>query len=194
MAQYIVKRLLAMIPVLIGVSLVVFFAIRVVPGDTATIILGEGASQEDVDALRHDLGMDRPLVIQYLDWLGNAARGDFGTSVRTGIPVLEEIGRRMTIMRSVDDWAVAMQAVYVELYRITRPGGWVAFEVGEVRRGAVRLVEVVAPLGTAAGFECQAVLINAQQFTKTANIWGISNNRLGTNTNRIVIFRKPERQ
>ena len=59
-----------------------------------------------------------------------------------------------------------------------------------MRRGAVRLEEVVAPLGMAAGFECEAVLINAQRFTKTANIWGISNNRLGTNTNRIAIFRK----
>ena len=103
----------------------------------------------------------------------------------------EEIGRRMTIMRSVEDWSTAMQAVFVELYRITRPGGWVAFEVGEVRRGEVRLEEIVAPLGTNAGFACEAVLINAQQFTKTANIWGISNNRMGTNTNRIAIFRKP---
>jgi len=102
-----------------------------------------------------------------------------------------DIGRRMTILRSVDEWAVAMQSVFAELYRITRPGGWVAFEVGEVRRAAVRLEEIVAPLGTAVGFECQAVLINAQRFTKTANIWGISNNRLGTNTNRIAIFRKP---
>ncbi len=102
----------------------------------------------------------------------------------------EEIGRQMTMMRSVDDWAASMQTVFTELYRITRPGGWVAFEVGEVRRGEVRLEEVVAPLGMAAGFDCQAVLINAQQFTKTANIWGISNNRLGTNTNRIAIFRK----
>ena len=102
-----------------------------------------------------------------------------------------DIGRRMTLNRSIDDWAQAIQAVFVELYRITRPGGWVAFEVGEVRRASVRLEEVVAPLGIAAGFECQAVLINAQSFTKTANIWGISNNRLGTNTNRIVIFRKP---
>ena len=103
----------------------------------------------------------------------------------------EDIGRRMTILRSVDDWAVAMQSVFAELYRITRPGGWVAFEVGEVRRAEVRLEEIVAPLGAAVGFECQAVLINAQRFTKTANIWGISNNRLGTNTNRIAIFRKP---
>jgi hypothetical protein len=101
------------------------------------------------------------------------------------------IGRRMTIVRSVEEWAAAMQAVFGELYRVTRRGGWVAFEVGEVRRGEVRLEEVIAPVGMAAGFECQAVLINAQRFTKTANIWGISNNRLGTNTNRIVIFRKP---
>ena len=102
----------------------------------------------------------------------------------------EEIGRRMTISRTVEEWSAAMQRVFKELYRITRPGGWVAFEVGEVRRASVRLEEVVAPLGMNAGFECQAVLINAQSFTKTANIWGISNNRLGTNTNRIVIFRK----
>lgn len=102
----------------------------------------------------------------------------------------DEVGRRMTISRDVDDWAAAMQKVFLELYRVTRGGGWVAFEVGEVRRGAVRLEEVVAPLGINAGFECQAVLINAQSFTKTANIWGISNNRLGTNTNRIVVFRK----
>ena len=102
----------------------------------------------------------------------------------------EEIGGRMTISRSVDEWADVMQAVFNELYRITRPGGWVAFEVGEVRRGAVRLEEVVAPIGTTAGFECQAVLINSQRFTKTANIWGISNNRLGTNTNRIAVFHK----
>ena len=102
----------------------------------------------------------------------------------------DEIGRRMTISRSVDEWSAAMQAVFAELYRVTRPGGWVAFEVGEVRRGALRLEEIVAPLGIAAGFECQAVLINAQRFTKTANIWGISNNRLGTNTNRIAVFRK----
>jgi DNA modification methylase len=103
----------------------------------------------------------------------------------------EEIGRRMTILRNVDEWAAAMQSVFNELYRITRPGGWVAFEVGEVRRAEVRLEEIVAPLGMAAGFDCEAVLINTQRFTKTANIWGVANNRLGTNSNRIAIFRKP---
>lgn len=103
-----------------------------------------------------------------------------------------EIGRRMTLLRNVDEWAAAMQSVFNELYRITRPGGWVAFEVGEVRRAEVRLEEIVAPLGMTAGFDCEAVLINTQRFTKTANIWGVSNNRLGTNSNRIAIFRKPQ--
>jgi methylase of polypeptide subunit release factors len=103
----------------------------------------------------------------------------------------EEIGRRMAISRSVDEWSAVMTSVFAELYRITRPGGWVAFEVGEVKRGAIRLEEIVAPIGIASGFDCEAVLINSQRFTKTANIWGISNNRLGTNTNRIAVFRKP---
>jgi hypothetical protein len=101
-----------------------------------------------------------------------------------------DIGRRMTISRTVEEWSAVMRSVFDELYRITRAGGWVAFEVGEVRRGAIRLDEVVAPLGIAAGFNCEAVLINSQRFTKTANIWGVSNNKLGTNSNRIAIFRK----
>jgi hypothetical protein len=90
----------------------------------------------------------------------------------------------------VEEWAAAMTPVFAELHRITQRGGWVAFEVGEVRRGAVKLEEVVAPLGVNAGFSCEAILINTQRFTKTANIWGVSNNKLGTNSNRIVLFRK----
>jgi hypothetical protein len=104
----------------------------------------------------------------------------------------EAIGGRITMAREVEDWAAAMAPVFAELYRVTRAGGWVAFEVGEVRRGAVKLEEVVAPLGINAGFSCEAILINAQRFTKTANIWGVSNNKLGTNSNRIVLFRKTQ--
>ena len=102
----------------------------------------------------------------------------------------DAIDARITMSRTVDEWAAEMARVFRELYRVTRPRCWVAFEVGEVRRGSVRLDEVVAPLGISAGFECIAILINAQSFTKTANIWGVRNNALGTNSNRIVLFRK----
>ncbi len=71
-----------------------------------------------------------------------------------------------------------------------RPGGHVAFEVGEVKRGKLRLEEVVIPAGIDAGLEPVLVLVNAQEFTKTANCWGVTNNSKGTNTNRVVVFRK----
>ena len=102
----------------------------------------------------------------------------------------DNIAARATMSRTIEEWNAQMARVFAELHRVTRRGGWVAFEVGEVRQGKLRLDEHVVPLGTAAGFQCQAVLINQQRFTKTANIWGVGNNRLGTNTNRIVVLRK----
>jgi ubiquinone/menaquinone biosynthesis C-methylase UbiE len=84
-----------------------------------------------------------------------------------------------------------MTQVLREVARVLRPGGHVAFEVGEVRGGAVKLEEAVLPCGLSAGLEPRMVVINAQQFTKTANCWGVRNNSKGTNTNRIVVFRRP---
>jgi hypothetical protein len=74
---------------------------------------------------------------------------------------------------------------------VVRRGGHVAFEVGEVHAGKTRLEETVLPCGVAAGFAPELVLINDQKFTKTANCWGVDNMSKGTNTNRIVLFRKP---
>ncbi len=102
----------------------------------------------------------------------------------------EALGRAITQARTVAAWSEAMGRVFRELARVTAPGGHVAFEVGEVRKGTVQLEEAVLPLGAAAGLEPVAVLLNRQTFTKTANIWGIANNARGTNTNRIVLFRK----
>ena len=102
----------------------------------------------------------------------------------------DEITSRVTMSKTVDEWCSVVAGVFEELYRITKINGWVAFEVGEVRNGRVKLDEYVVPLGVRAGFECKGILINKQQFTKTANIWGINNNSAGTNTNRIVIFYK----
>ena len=83
-----------------------------------------------------------------------------------------------------------MTEVFVELERLLRPGGHVAFEVGEVNKGTIRLEEAVIPCGMKAGLSPEFVLINDQQFTKTANCWGVDNRVKGTNTNRIVVFRK----
>ena len=93
---------------------------------------------------------------------------------------------------SLDGWCRVMQEVFYELYRVTRPGGWIAFEVGEVRKGKVHLEEHVVRLGRTAGLACHGILLNRQRFTKTANIWGITNNTRGTNSNRVVLLHKPE--
>ena len=98
---------------------------------------------------------------------------------------------KLTILKKIDDWRAAMTSVFFELHRVLSPGGHVAFEVGEVRGGRVRLEEHVIPCGVHAGLEPMLVLINAQEFTKTAACWGVDNNLKGTNTNRIVLFRKP---
>ncbi len=100
---------------------------------------------------------------------------------------------RITMARRLEDWQAAMAAVFRELFRVLRSGGHVAFEVGEVKGGTLRLEEAVIPCGASAGLDPLAVVVNDQAFTKTANCWGVSNNRKGTNTNRIVVFRKPGR-
>jgi hypothetical protein len=96
----------------------------------------------------------------------------------------------VTLAKQIDVWQAFVERTLSEVRRTLRPGGHVAFEVGEVRGGALRLEELVIPAGLAAGLEPVLVLINAQVFTKTANVWGVSNNRKGTNTNRIVLFRR----
>jgi len=103
---------------------------------------------------------------------------------------IKQVAANITMSKTVEEWGAKMQSVFNELYRVTKKGGMVAFEVGEVHKGKVKLEEVVIPLGLNAGFNCDAILINQQQFTKTANIWGVNNNTSGTNSNRIVVFRK----
>lgn len=103
---------------------------------------------------------------------------------------INEFGKKITMLKSIDKWNKFMGEHFTELYRITKPGGWVCFEVGEVNKGRDKLDEYIVPIGLEMGFFCKGILVNSQVFTKTSNIWGISNNKSGTNTNRIVLFQK----
>jgi hypothetical protein len=103
---------------------------------------------------------------------------------------VSEVERKISLCRDVETWSDMMSHVFDELYRVTVPGGWVAFEVGEVNNGKVKLDEYVVPLGIESGFTCAGVMVNSQDFTKTSNIWGVDNMKTGTNTNRIVLFNK----
>jgi len=105
---------------------------------------------------------------------------------------VSEVESKISLCRTVESWSELMSSVFDELYRVTVPGGWVAFEVGEVNNGKIKLDENVVPLGLDSGFICAGIMVNSQDFTKTSNIWGVSNMKTGTNTNRIVLFHKPK--
>jgi ABC-type dipeptide/oligopeptide/nickel transport system permease component len=95
MTSLIIRRLLLTIPVLLGVATLVFSLIHLVPGDPAQAMLGEGASPDDIRQLRNRLGLDRPLLVQYSDFLAGLARGDLGVSLRLDRPVVSVIAERL---------------------------------------------------------------------------------------------------
>ena len=97
---------------------------------------------------------------------------------------------RFTQSRKAGDWAVQMTLVFVELARVLRADGHIAFEVGEIHGGKLPMEDLVIPAADQAGLRAEFVLINAQEFTKTANCWGVSNQSKGTNTNRVVVLTK----
>ena len=97
MLQLIGRRLLATVPLLLAVSVVVFSFIHLLPGDPAVLFLGEEATPENLARFRAKLGFDRPLVVQYGEWLGHAVQGDLGRSVRTNQPVVSAIVERLPV-------------------------------------------------------------------------------------------------
>jgi ABC-type dipeptide/oligopeptide/nickel transport system permease component len=110
MLRFLVRRLLLTIPVLLGVATLVFLLVHLVPGDPAQAMLGDSASEEDVERLRESLGLNAPLLEQYAAFLAGLARGDLGRSFRYGTPVTAEIGSRLwrTVQLAVAAMAVAV--------------------------------------------------------------------------------------
>ncbi len=92
---YIARRLLGAVPVLLGVSFVVFFAMQLVPGDIAKSLLGPLATEETVEEFRRYLGLDEPIIVQYGKWLWHALQGDLGRSFSNNMPVTELLGQRL---------------------------------------------------------------------------------------------------
>ncbi|GGA36319.1 ABC transporter permease [Paenibacillus physcomitrellae] len=91
MNSYVVKRLLVLIPVLVGMTLIVFSIIHAIPGDPAETILGQKATEQSKEALREQLGLDKPWLQQYFMYLGDLLKGDLGESIRTKVPIAKEI-------------------------------------------------------------------------------------------------------
>src|SRR4051812_23119344 len=95
MLRYTLRRLLQLIPVLIGISMMTFAILRLIPGDPVALMAPSDASVEDIDHLRAEFGLDQPLPVQYIAYVKNALQGDLGRSLRTRDPVLETLMRRL---------------------------------------------------------------------------------------------------
>jgi len=139
MWQYLIKRLIAAVLVLVGVSFVVFLVLHLTPGDPAQILLGPLATPDDLTRLRQELGLDRPVLIQYSRWASHVVRGDFGRSIVLRRAVLPELARRLkaTLILTAGGILLAF------------PLGTVAGIVAAARRGSLvdRLATLVAMVG-----------------------------------------------
>ncbi len=103
---------------------------------------------------------------------------------------IKNIEKNIFITPNLERWRQFIRTILEQLFIITKKGGYVAFEVGEVKNGTINLDEYVALDGIASGFDVIGIFVNKQQFTKTSNIWGVKNQTKGTNTNRIVLLNK----
>ena len=111
MSGYIIRRLLLVIPVLIGISIFVFLIMHLTPGDPARLMLGESAPADQLEALREELGLNDPLPVQYFNWLKKAVRLDFGRSLRSKKVVTAEIMERLPATAELAVLAVAISVI-----------------------------------------------------------------------------------
>lgn len=132
MLHYIAKRLLFTIPVLIGISLLLFFMLRMLPGDPAQVLAGQMATPEEIQTIRQQLGLDRPIHIQYASFLGRLARFDLGLSARTQNPVIQEIWARLpnTILLALTAISLAcLFGIPAGILSAVRPYSWIDYIV-----------------------------------------------------------------
>ncbi len=127
MWKYMAKRLLALIPVLIGVSILVFLLIHITPGDPALLMLGERAPEDQLESLREEMGLNDPIPVQYFNWASDVLRGDLGRSLRSRRPVATEVWHRLPNTLSLG-LAAALVALSVGIpagvISAARPNSW----------------------------------------------------------------------
>jgi len=147
---YILRRVIAAVLMTVAITTAVFLMLRAVPGDVVVVMLGEGAATpENVAAMRHALGLDRPLLVQYGSWLTHVARGDFGSSIISGVSIGAQLGER--IPRSLELGAVALSlgvvlGIPLGVFAARRPGG--ALDLAITGIGALGLMFPAFVVGT----------------------------------------------
>lgn len=152
-------------------------------GGEACMLTGPAASTPAIPDGSIDLIVTSPPFLDVVDYpMDNWLRCWFAGIDPDAVPI--------TLHRSLADWQDFVASCFREFARIMRPGGKVAFEVGEIRGGKVALEHAVLSAAKGLPFEPLAVMINRQAFTKTAQCWGVDNNAKGTNSNRIVVFER----
>jgi peptide/nickel transport system permease protein len=127
MTTYILRRLLLAIPVLIGVSFLVFWSIRLIPGDPAVAIAGELATPELIAKVREDMGLDQPILVQYSRYLWRTLQGDMGRSVKSNLPVAKEVTDRLPKTLTLAFTALILSAaigIPIGIFSATKPNSW----------------------------------------------------------------------
>ena len=168
MGQYIARRLLALIPVLLGVSLVVFMLIRMIPGDPVIIMLGERARPEDIERVREEMGFNRPIYVQYIEWMGRIVRGDLGTSIINRTAVMDELKYRLsaTVEMIVVGMIIGMIiGISIGIISALRRNTWI-----DLVTTAGALIGVSMPIYWLALILIYALAVNRQIFPPSARL------------------------
>ncbi|MDI9463293.1 MAG: ABC transporter permease, partial [Bacillota bacterium] len=127
MIKYCIKRILFIIPILMGITLIVLIFIDIAPGDPARMMLSNEASEEEVQALRDELGLNDPFAVRYFRFLGNAVRGDFGKSYMNNRPVADEILQRFKYTLIISVLSVSLAVIIgipLGVYAATHQYSW----------------------------------------------------------------------
>lgn len=128
MLQYFLRRVLYIVPTLLGVIFLVFVSVRLIPGDPAVAIAGERATPELVEQVRREMGLDQPVLVQFGKYLWGLVRGDLGRSARTNLPVGAEIARRLPstlLLATLSLSVAALVGITIGVLSATRPYSWV---------------------------------------------------------------------